>query len=135
MNDTDRQLLEAAAAGKTAEVKTLMQNGANINVQDEKDAWTPLMMAALGGYGDVVKVLLKAGARLDILNVSDDSAILYAVKSGDANILRQLLKAAQEQRLKAKQIDLNGATAELLREMDQLDEMRGELEEFAVAEM
>ena len=132
MNDMDRQLLEAAAAGKTVEVRTLMQNGANINVQDKKDAWTPLMLAALGGHGDVVKVLLKAGARLDILNVSESSALLYAVKSGDANILRQLLTAAREQGLKADRIDLDGAMVELDRKLARLNEMRGDLEEFGL---
>jgi ankyrin repeat protein len=130
MNATDLQLFEAARTGRTGEVRTLLQHGANPNIRDEKDAWTPLMMAALSGHWDVAKVLLKAGARLDILNCGDSSVLLYAVKSGDVNIVRQLLKAAKEQGLTAEQVALDGAMAEVLRKLKPLNEMRGALEDF-----
>ena len=101
-----------------------------MNWQDPKDHWTPLMAAARGRWVDVVKVLLKAGARMDRKNVSGDSAVTYAVKSGDSNLLRQLLVAATKQHLRPDQIALDRALSELRRKIARLNEMRTDLETF-----
>lgn len=120
-------LINAADHGHPQIVATLIGRGADVNAQDEKDHWTALMMAARGGRADIVKVLLNAGARVDITNISGDSALTYAVKSGDSGVLRQLLDAAAIRGNTAKQIALDSAMFEVQRKLDRLNEMRDDL--------
>lgn len=45
-------------------VKILIENGANVNPQIERDlTWTPFSRAAMQGNTKIVEILLKAGAR------------------------------------------------------------------------
>jgi Ankyrin repeats (3 copies) len=124
-------LFESSALDETTDIRKLIELGGDVNWQDPKDHWTPLMMAAHSGRADTVKLLLKQGARVGILNVSGDSALTYAVKSSDANIVRQLLKAASKQGLTPKQVALDSAKSELERKLKRLCEMRDELSNFA----
>jgi hypothetical protein len=128
--DPNEALFDAAALGETNRIAELINRGADVNWQDPKDQWTPLMAAAWGRWADVVKVLLKAGARMDLKNVSGDSALTYAVKSGDANVVRQLLAAAAKQHLTPDKIALDRALSELRRRIARLNEMRVELEVY-----
>jgi ankyrin repeat protein len=56
-------LMRAAEAGRLAEVRRLLKNGANVNAKIEQlGGLDALMLAARRGHLEVVKVLLKAGA-------------------------------------------------------------------------
>ncbi|HUB78280.1 MAG TPA: ankyrin repeat domain-containing protein [Bryobacteraceae bacterium] len=59
--DSARELLEAAAQGRTAKVQELVGTGAALESRD-KDERTPLMLAAQHGYADTVRYLLEKGA-------------------------------------------------------------------------
>jgi ankyrin repeat protein len=54
-------LHEAAKAGDSERVKSLIANGADINSQDENDN-TPLYFAAVRGYKTITEVLITNGA-------------------------------------------------------------------------
>lgn len=129
--DPNRGLFDAAALGEKTRIGELIARGGDVNWQDHKDRWTPLMAAAWGRWADVVKALLKAGARMDRKNVGGDSALTYAVKSGDANIVRQLLAAAAKQHLTPDKIALDRARSELQRKLDRLTEILREFDLFS----
>lgn len=62
----ENALITASGAGKLAAVKLLIARGANVNARifaDGREWRTPLNMARRGEFGDVVKVLIEAGAR------------------------------------------------------------------------
>ncbi len=44
------------------DVQNAINNGADVNVQDE-DGWTALTIAQAGGYMDIIEILKSAGAK------------------------------------------------------------------------
>ena len=55
-------LHNASIMGDTAEVKRLLDAGADVNAKSE-DGFTPLHYASMEGRGEVVKLLLAAGGK------------------------------------------------------------------------
>ena len=54
-------LIHAASHGDNAEVKRLLDTGADVNAVN-KDGFTALMMAAEESHAEIVKILIAAGA-------------------------------------------------------------------------
>ena len=55
-------------------VELLLGRGASIDLQD-KDGFTALMCAAVGGNPSIVSVLLRAGARTDLHDINGQTAL------------------------------------------------------------
>jgi ankyrin repeat protein len=55
-------LMSAAANGKTEVVGVLLENGADVNLKDDR-GFTALTYAKIGNHDDVVELLRKHGAR------------------------------------------------------------------------
>jgi len=88
-------LLEAAEAGSSADVLTLLADGADANVRDASGT-TPIMYAA--HYGDflLVDALIEAGADVTLANQFGTSAITEAAILGHAQILSALVAAGAD---------------------------------------
>lgn len=72
-------LMKAARSGNDWEIKTLIDSGANVNIQD-KDGWTALMYAVRYQHNlNTVNILLNANADVKIKNNYDYSALILAV--------------------------------------------------------
>ncbi|KAJ9150898.1 Histone deacetylase complex subunit [Pleurostoma richardsiae] len=54
---------------------------------------TPLQIAALNGYEDIVKLLVDAGCNLDCVNYDKDTPLLDAVDNGHLGVVKILLDA------------------------------------------
>lgn len=67
-----------------ATVRMLLQNGADVNIQNHQGE-TALMLAAVmyktsvGGKSDLIEQLLKAGAKIDAIDLSGKTALMHAV--------------------------------------------------------
>jgi ankyrin repeat protein len=59
----DTSLLEAAKTGDTKTIQALVQQGVNVNLPIEEP---PLMLAAQNGHDEAVKLLLAAGAKINV---------------------------------------------------------------------
>lgn len=77
-------LLAAAEQGETAEVKRLVQSGANIHGCDD----APLRAAAQHGNGETVRALVVAGAKV---GAWDEMALRCMVHRGDTETVKFLL--------------------------------------------
>lgn len=62
-------------------------------MQTNNDGETPLMIAALKGYPENVKLLLEAGASLNTKDKRGETPLMHAVERNHTEI-RELLKAA-----------------------------------------
>jgi ankyrin repeat protein len=75
-------LLYAATGPFTETVKILLDKGAEPNVVDSEEHFSPLMHAAAEGNLDVVKILFEAGADAALTDVDGDNAASFARQAG-----------------------------------------------------
>eukprot|EP00211_Chloroparvula_japonica_P019845 CAMPEP_0119121958 /NCGR_PEP_ID=MMETSP1310-20130426/2361_1 /TAXON_ID=464262 /ORGANISM="Genus nov. species nov., Strain RCC2339" /LENGTH=63 /DNA_ID=CAMNT_0007111555 /DNA_START=135 /DNA_END=323 /DNA_ORIENTATION=+ len=59
--EDEKKLRDAASIGRVEEVKRLLDDNVNVNAADPKDGSTALHFAALNGYLEVVKELVRRG--------------------------------------------------------------------------
>ena len=90
--DIGAKLLAATDKGETAQVKTLLSKGADMNIRDEFER-TPLMISSYKGHADVVALLLEAGADINAKAKYGQTAYQFATEQGNEEIARSL-KAA-----------------------------------------
>jgi ankyrin repeat protein len=93
----NEQLYEAARKGDAAEVKAVLDKGADVNAKFRYGA-TALFKAAERGHTEVVKVLIERGADV---NVKDTfygaTAMSWALQKGHTGVVRAILaKSAEE---------------------------------------
>eukprot|EP00752_Nemacystus_decipiens_P002749 g2567.t1 len=69
-SSTAKHLLAVVQVGDARETKRLLKAGARVN-GDEREAWPPIVSAAMSGRNAVVRVLLKAGADVNVAVSSD----------------------------------------------------------------
>lgn len=119
------RLARACASGVAEDVeKWLTERLEDINVADFAGN-TPLQVASLEGYADIVKLLLEAGCSVDSKNVDGDTPLIDAVENGHFEVVRMLLDAGvdptQRSQSGKEPIELVNA------EMEDADEIRAAL--------
>jgi ankyrin repeat protein len=85
-------VIEAAWRGYPRIVKSLIDNGANLNATDGTGK-IAVMWAAINGHAPVIMNLLAAGAPLDERDKEGLSALMRAAWNGYADAVRALLAA------------------------------------------
>jgi ankyrin repeat protein len=108
----DEELLSAASEGNTLKVRELLHKGADPNAANtEGNTLTVLMLAANGGFAPMVKVLVEAGANVNVTasvaagaaRVNEDiTPLMQAVASGDEESVRILLDQGADVNAKDK---------------------------------
>jgi ankyrin repeat protein len=86
---TPSSLHEAAELGDVSAIRRFVSTGSNID--ELVDGVSPLMLAAYHCHPSAVQELLMDGARTDLVSGNGKSALILAVESGDAEVVRFLL--------------------------------------------
>lgn len=86
------RLLNAARNNCAAGCFSLIARKASVNARDAHDGQTALMIASQYGYINVLRVLLDAGAHLDVRNKDEETALYKACKKSESKGLWQLKK-------------------------------------------
>jgi ankyrin repeat protein len=95
-NDGYNTLVAAVRRNKPDVVEFLLQRGLDVN--EMTDDWSPLMRAASHGHVEVIRVLLAAGA---LVNLQDDdgyTALLTVGQENEAMVVKELLQAGANPR-------------------------------------
>lgn len=79
INDTNEKLLQAAKEGDIEAVKSLVAQGADVNVKDKENA-TALMRSVSRDHREVVNFLIVKGADVNAKNDWDYTPLKYAIK-------------------------------------------------------
>ena len=81
-------------AGEHEQDRQLLRSGVDLNIADDKYGDTALHWAARMGKSEMVKLLVEAGARIDISNNDDETALDVARKYQRAEIVEALERIA-----------------------------------------
>ena len=87
------QLAQACDKGQIDRVRTLLTDDHPDGYIDEPDnaETSPIQMAALKGHVQIVKLLIDAGARLDVKNNEGDTPLIDAVENSHTDVVELLL--------------------------------------------
>src|SRR6266513_1903830 len=102
--NSSRKLLDAAEAGDTAEVQSLLREGANANAKGDYGN-TALMGAAVRGHTESVRALLEKGADVNAKGNTGRTALMEAALEGYTDTVRTLLEKGAEVNAKNKYDD------------------------------
>lgn len=84
-------IIRASVKGDLAQVKKLVDEGADVNATDSSKR-TALLEAAWGGHTDVVKYLVDCGASVNCVEVSGYTPLMRAAEEGHTAVVTLLLK-------------------------------------------
>ena len=84
-------LMTAARTGKVETVKLLLAHGATASAQEKWRGQTALMWAAAENHTGVVQTLIEAGADLKVRSNGGFTPLLFAVRAGRLETVRELL--------------------------------------------
>ena len=91
MADLGRALIDAATGGQLEAVRTLLGQGANVEVEDDIHQFTRLYWAAFNGHLEVAELLLDSGASVDALNYANWTPLFSASARGHLAVVKLLV--------------------------------------------
>src|SRR5207249_3676885 len=93
--DLERRLIDAIKSGNTAAVRAILDQHPNVN-RAEADGTTALHHAVHREDVVLVKMLIRAGARVRAANRYGVEPLMLAAEHGNATIIQDLLKAGAD---------------------------------------
>ncbi len=97
-------LHQAVKLGSAGITSLLLEKGANIDFADLRYNRTPLHWTAIKGYTDIAEILINAGSDLNFKDLQDNTALHYAEKYHQADIV-SLLKENNAAEIKLSKHD------------------------------
>ncbi|MEM7260401.1 MAG: ankyrin repeat domain-containing protein [Planctomycetota bacterium] len=83
--------MRAVRSGGTHKLRSLIDEGINLNFVDSKSGMTPLMLAANSGHTEVVRLLMSAGSDVHLAASDGASALHWAASRGHEEIAALLI--------------------------------------------
>ena len=88
----ETKLWRAASGGEVAEVRALLQAGADPLVGLTTNGCTPVFVAAQNGHLEVVRALVEAGADVNAAKTTDGATpVFMAAQNGHLEVVRALV--------------------------------------------
>lgn len=103
----EHRLLRAAKNGYMGDLRSLLDQGVDIEARNPSDGWSPLFWAAVRDNGAAVKFLASRGANLETRDRKGLTALMCAARWGQKDGVGALLEAGAN----IEAVDGNGWTA------------------------
>jgi hypothetical protein len=91
LSSNNEDFFKAIENNEVLNVDNFIKNGIDINIKD-KFGWTALMIATENSYFDLVKFLIDKGANANIKSIDNMTALDYAKRKGNDEIINLLTK-------------------------------------------
>ncbi|WP_260287586.1 ankyrin repeat domain-containing protein [Peribacillus aracenensis] len=91
----NEQLIQAVARNETDRIRSLIEQGADLNTQDSEGR-TATMIATYNNDVETAKILIEAGADVNIQDDMKNSPFLYAGAEGYIDILKLAIEAGAD---------------------------------------
>ncbi|MGE6610579.1 ankyrin repeat domain-containing protein [Peribacillus sp. NPDC076916] len=91
----NEQLIQAVARNETDRIRSLIEQGADLNTQDSEGR-TATMIATYNNDVETAKILIEAGADVNIQDDMKNSPLLYAGAEGYIDILKLAIEAGAD---------------------------------------
>jgi ankyrin repeat protein len=104
MNTVDQELIEAVKENNLPELERLLSVGADVNVKDNREDFTPLHWASMKGHLQVFQTLREHGADVEANDIWVKTPLHWACFNGHVAVVNELLSPN----------DINGATTGIL---------------------
>jgi ankyrin repeat protein len=91
MDTTIPTLISAARTGDTAFLRSIIEDGANVNVNDDK-GYTPLIIACYNRQADAAKMLIEAGAAVNAADFGGNTSLMGVCFKGYHEIAQLLIE-------------------------------------------
>ena len=92
-DDRETALTTAAVGGQTAIARLLVESGADVNLPEQEQMHTPLLLAVMNDHLEIAQLLLDNGAHPDLANLDEMTPLMRTTKSGyNLEMLRLLLE-------------------------------------------
>ena len=102
-----QNLVEAIAHGANSAAYRLMENGAPLNYQDKKDEWTPLIYAIYHYNWRMAKVLIRAGANVNLADSANRTPLMWSAVRNSGVTATILVEYGAD----INAVDISGRTA------------------------
>lgn len=86
-------VLDAAKSGDVGALRALAEAGADLNVRDDAQGWTPLMWAINQGHTEAAVFLIESGADVNAKAETGTTALMVAALRPDGELVNRLLQA------------------------------------------
>jgi len=87
-----KELMNAVENGRLEQVQNLLKEKPDLVKARDNDGWTPLIMAARFNHVNLIKLLLKSGAKVDDVDNEGSSALHHASASGRMEAVKTLVE-------------------------------------------
>lgn len=95
-----KELMNAVENGRLEQVQNLLKEKPDLVKAKDNDGWTPLIMAARFNHVNIIKLLLKSGAKVDDVDNEGSSALHHASASGRMEAVKALVESKARVSLK-----------------------------------
>ena len=95
-----KELMTAVENGRLEQVQNLLKEKPDLVKARDNDGWTPLIMAARFNHVNLIKLLLKSGAKVDDVDNEGSSALHHASASGRMEAVKTLVESKARVSLK-----------------------------------
>lgn len=92
-NANNKSSLKAVIANNMDKVKSLIENGADINTKTLYGNYTPLLLAARMNNSKMSKLLIDAGCEVNVNNFKNDTALRIATAHDNIVLVKMLIDA------------------------------------------
>ena len=117
-NDIGNDFIKVASIGDINQLQKYIDDGADVNFQEDDEQNTALHVASTNGHLNIVNALINAGANVNLTNSDNETPLFIAVANDHLDIVNILIRTNANVNIRDVQGETPLSTAALLGELE-----------------